>query len=85
MQVSKPEIKSASSNTAGPVVLQALAYDPAGAAEATSFGKDEIYSALNAGELVGKKRGRRTVITADALIAWINSLPNYPSRESAAA
>ena len=34
-----------------------------------------VYEAIKTGELVARKRGRRTVILSDDLSAWLKSLP----------
>lgn len=52
-----------------------VAYSPDSAAEAADVGRDQIFEAIREKKLVAKKSGRRTVIPADALIAWLNSLP----------
>jgi excisionase family DNA binding protein len=34
-----------------------------------------VYEAIKAGELVARKRGRRTIVLSDDLAAWLKSLP----------
>jgi excisionase family DNA binding protein len=53
-----------------------LAYSPDGAAEKVSVGRDLIFSEIKAGRLVAKKSGRRTLIPAESLVAWMRSLPD---------
>ena len=39
------------------------------------LGRDRIYNAIRDGDLVAKKFGRRTLITADALRRFLDGLP----------
>ena len=41
----------------------------------TTLGRDKIYEAIKEGRLEAKKAGRRTLITADALRRFLDSLP----------
>jgi excisionase family DNA binding protein len=53
-----------------------LAYSIAEACRLSSIGRSTLYSAIKAGDLKTCKVGRRTLVTSEALLLWINSLPN---------
>ena len=60
-----------------------IAYSPQGAADALEVGKNKIYDWLNDGSLAGKKDNGRTLITSEALVAKVDSLPDYvPGKEA---
>jgi hypothetical protein len=52
-----------------------LAYNVLEACAATCSGKTTIYGAIKSGELIARKRGRRTIILSDDLRRWLDSLP----------
>jgi excisionase family DNA binding protein len=52
-----------------------LAYSIEEATEAANTGKTALYEALGSGELPAHKRGRRTLILATDLRAWLEKLP----------
>jgi excisionase family DNA binding protein len=52
-----------------------LAYTIAEVCIVGRTGRTSIYDAINKGELQARKRGRRTLILADELRRWLESLP----------
>jgi hypothetical protein len=52
-----------------------FAYSIADACIVTRTGRTAIYEAIRSGELIARKRGRRTVILADDLCRWLQNLP----------
>jgi excisionase family DNA binding protein len=52
-----------------------LAYSIVEACEVAGVGRTSIYEAINSGELIARKNGRRTVILCDDLRRWLQSLP----------
>lgn len=60
-----------------------LAFSIETAAQVASVGRSSIYEELKAGRLKAKKVGRRTVILADDLRAWLEAMPAMGSSEAA--
>jgi excisionase family DNA binding protein len=48
------------------------------------IGRTKIYQEINAGRLKAIKAGRRTLIMADSLNAWLAALPPVASQKEAA-
>jgi excisionase family DNA binding protein len=49
------------------------------ACEAASASRTTLYGAIGRGELVARKRGRRTVVLVDDLKDWVGGLPKLPA------
>lgn len=52
-----------------------IAFTIAEVAKAAGVGRTTVFEEIRHGRLVARKMGRRTIITADELDAWLKSLP----------
>jgi excisionase family DNA binding protein len=52
-----------------------MAFSVDEAAVRAGLGRDRIYDAIRNGDLVARKFGRRTLVTAEALQRFLNGLP----------
>ena len=51
------------------------------ASKHSSIGKTRLYQAINQGELIAKKMGRKTLILSSDLEAFLYGLENYSASE----
>lgn len=58
-----------------------VAYSIDAAAKASHTGRTALYAEIRAGRLRAIKMGKRTLITADDLREWLNSLPQLGEAE----
>ncbi len=59
---------------------EVIAYTIPDAGRAAGIGTTKLYELIGLGILDARKSGRRTVIMADSLRAYLNSLPKLESR-----
>jgi excisionase family DNA binding protein len=53
-----------------------VAYTIAEVITVTGFGRDKVYKLINEKQLVARKCGRKTLITADELKRFLSELPS---------
>ena len=56
-----------------------LAYTINSFAERAEMGRTSVYAEIRAGKLKAKRRGSRTIITAEAARAYLDNLPDVPA------
>jgi excisionase family DNA binding protein len=56
--------------------MEPIAFSIPDACEASRIGRTRVYAAIRAGELRARKNGKRTLILADDLRRWLESLPS---------
>jgi excisionase family DNA binding protein len=59
-----------------------VAFSPEEAAHRAGVGRTLIFAEIKRGRLEAHKAGARTLVTADALMAWIKSLPRRGGPDS---
>ena len=61
------------------VAVQRRALSIADVCRECGLGRTSVYAAIRAGELVARKYGRRTIVLADDLVAFLRALPTAKS------
>ena len=61
-------------------MAEQIAYTIAGAVKAAAVSRTEIYRAAQRGDIVFRKRGKRTLILAEDLRRWVEALPLASSK-----
>jgi excisionase family DNA binding protein len=69
--------------TARPEVSGKAAYSVNEVCALTGLGRDTVYANIRLGKLVARKVGRRTIITADDVRDFLESLPRIGDGEAA--
>ena len=59
-----------------------LAYTIEDAARAVGVSSDTIRGAIRTGDLAVRYVGRKRIVPADELAAWVDALPSAPTRKS---
>jgi excisionase family DNA binding protein len=76
-----PKVALLDDNDPGPVPL--LAVTVSGAARSLGCGTTTVYEALARGELDGRKLGRKTIITWESVVAYLQRLPKLRGGQAA--
>jgi excisionase family DNA binding protein len=63
--------------------MEAITLTIPDAVKASGASRTSIYEALRQGKLTALKHGKRTLIPADALKAWLSSMPAYQPSQAA--
>ena len=75
MSTFKPEVTGPNSSAPTPIANEALAYSIDDVCKMTATGRTAIFEAIRNGALRARKNGRRTLILAADLRAWLEGLP----------
>lgn len=61
-------------------MIEPMAFSIPEAAAASRTSRTSLYAAIARGELRAVKRGKRTLVLADDLRAWLDGLPTFAPR-----
>lgn len=57
--------------------MTAISYKIKTAIEVSGIGRSRLYELMKAGKIAGRKEGRTTLVLADSLHAYVESLPSF--------
>lgn len=83
MSMPMPDVTGQNSGAAKLIMSDALAYSIDDVCKMTATGRTAIFEAIRNGALRARKNGRRTLILAADLRAWLEGLPLVSKRTSA--
>ena len=63
------------------IEIQKLAFTVDEFAQAASIGKTAVYEAINANELIARKRGKSTLIVLQDAVQFLQSLPTLKPKD----
>jgi hypothetical protein len=66
----------------GDQVVTTIAYTIRGAVAASGFSRSRIYELIAQGEVEARKDGRKTLVMAASLAAYIGKLPTFRDRKA---